>query len=328
MSIEFLQTEIIKNFGRVNVLVVGDVMLDRYWWGSVNRISPEAPVPVVKVENRTLSAGGAANVAANIRGLGAKPSLVGLIGDDEGGKELCGVLEKIDISSEHLVKLSNRETTVKTRIVAHHQHVVRIDDENIAPLNADESEQLKEKVLSLLDLTDVLLFSDYGKGSLQTELLKNLINAARVKNIPVLIDPKGRDYFRYEGATLLTPNRKEALYASGLDINEPHDINEIGKELLAKLNVDSLLITLGEDGMALFQRDEMPLHLSAMAREVYDVTGAGDTVIATLSAAIGAGADFPDAAELANIAAGIVVEQVGTTAIDLESLTGSRGVGE
>lgn len=304
----------------VKVLVVGDVMLDRYWWGSVNRISPEAPVPVVKLDKRTLSAGGAANVAANIAGLGAKPLLVGIIGDDEGGKELCQVMERINVSTEHLIKFAGRPTTVKTRIVAHHQHVVRIDDENVSPLNHDEITYLKENVLSLLSATDVLLLSDYAKGTLSQEFLKDIISAAKEKNIPVVVDPKGRDYSRYMNATLLTPNRNEALHASGLDINEPHDINEIGKELLAKLQVDSLLVTLGEDGMALFRRDESPLHLSAMAREVYDVTGAGDTVIATLGVAIGAGAKLADAAQLANVAAGIVVEQVGTTAIELETL--------
>ena len=151
-------------------------------------------------------------------------------------------------------------------------------------------------------------------------MLTELIDAAKAWNIPVLVDPKGRDYQRYEGASVLTPNRKEALHASGLDLNEPHDINEIGKELLANLRVDSLLVTLGEDGMALFRRDESPLHLEAMARKVYDVTGAGDTVIATLSVALGAGVNLPDAAKLANVAAGIVVEQVGTTAIDIETL--------
>lgn len=317
---ETLNIQILEKFCDVNVLVVGDVMLDRYWWGSVNRISPEAPVPVVKLDNRTLSAGGAANVAANIIGLGAKPLLVGIIGDDDGGRELCDVLKKINISSEYLVKLSERPTTVKTRIVAHHQHVVRIDDENVSPLSADEINNLKEHVLSLLSSVDVLLFSDYAKGALSPELLKDLIEAAREKNIPVIVDPKGRDYNRYQGATLLTPNRKEALYASGLDITEPHDIEEIGKELLSNLKVDSLLVTLGEDGMVLFRLDDSPLHLSAMAREVYDVTGAGDTVIATLSAAIGAGASLAESAKLANIAAGIVVEQVGTTAIDLETL--------
>jgi D-beta-D-heptose 7-phosphate kinase/D-beta-D-heptose 1-phosphate adenosyltransferase len=311
---------LIEKFNNVKVLVVGDVMLDRYWWGSVSRISPEAPVPVVRLENRTLSVGGAANVAANIVGLGATALLVGLVGDDDGGRELSEELEKIKISPGHLIKLSNRPTTVKTRIVAHHQHIVRIDDENVSPLSADEIYSLKEHALNLLASIDVLLLSDYAKGTITQELLTVLIETAKAWNIPVLIDPKGRDYKRYEGASVLTPNRKEALNASGLDLNEPHDINEIGRELLANLRVNSLLVTLGEDGMALFRRDESPLHLEAVARDVYDVTGAGDTVIATLSVAIGAGANLPDAARLANIAAGIVVEQVGTTAIDLETL--------
>lgn len=315
-----LMISFVEKFSDVKVLVIGDVMLDRYWWGSVSRISPEAPVPVVKLEKRTLSAGGAANVAANLQSLGAKPFLVGLIGDDDGARELCDVLEEINVSSKHLVKFSKRPTTVKTRIVAHHQHVVRIDDENITPLNQDETSHIKEHILSLLSSTDVLLLSDYAKGALSQEVLKEIIETARAKNIPVLVDPKGRDYTRYEGATLLTPNRKEALYASGLDVNEPHDINEIGKELLANLRIDSLLITLGEDGMALFQQDEEPFYLPAIAREVYDVTGAGDTVIATLGLAIGAGTGIKNAVVLANIAAGLAVEKVGTVAVTNEQL--------
>jgi len=311
---------LLEKFNGVKILVVGDVMLDRYWWGSVTRISPEAPVPVVKLENRTLSAGGAANVSANIAGLGATSLLVGLIGDDEGARELENALREIGVSHEHLLKLQTRPTTVKTRIVAHHQHVVRIDDENVSTLDKEQNEKLKNHVLELLSSADILLLSDYAKGTLSVELLKDLIGTARAKNIPVLVDPKGRDYKRYEGATLLTPNRKEALNASGLDVNEPHDINEIGAQLLSDLSIDSLLITLGEDGMALFVRGEEPFHLPAMAREVYDVTGAGDTVIAVLGVALGAGASLRESANLANIAAGIVVEQVGTTAIEIKTL--------
>jgi D-beta-D-heptose 7-phosphate kinase/D-beta-D-heptose 1-phosphate adenosyltransferase len=320
VDFEHHPSEIAKRFVDARVLVVGDVMLDRYWWGTVNRISPEAPVPVVKLERQTLAAGGAANVAANIAGLGATPLLVGLIGDDEGGRELAGVLKRINVAPDYLVKSLSRPTTVKTRIVAHHQQVVRIDDENVSTPNEEQSRRLEEHILKLLPTVKAILFSDYAKGALQVDMISRLIAKTRELGISVLVDPKGRDYKRYAGASLLTPNRKEAMQASGLDQNEPHDINEIGEKLLSELKIEALLITLGEDGMALFRFGKEPLRLPAMARAVYDVTGAGDTVIATLGVAVAAGASLPDAAKLANIAAGLVVEQIGTTAIDLDVL--------
>lgn len=312
--------EIIDSFHRVVVLVVGDVMLDRYWWGSVDRISPEAPVPVVRLERSTRACGGAANVAANIAGLSARPLLVGLIGDDEGGRELPGVLDEAGVSPEYLCRLEGRATTLKTRIVAHSQHVVRIDHENATPVSETEAQEIAAKIIELMPSAHVVLLSDYAKGLLGKSLLREVIEEARRLKMPVLVDPKGRDYGRYAGATMLTPNRFEAAQVCGMDASDQAAIEAAGAQLLTQLGVEALLITQGEDGMTLFRVNEEPLHLSALARDVYDVTGAGDTVISTLSLALGAGADLAAAARLANMAARLAVEQVGTTIITLEML--------
>ena len=304
----------------VKPLVVGDVMLDRYWWGRAQRISPEAPVPVVLLQNSTTAAGGAANVAVNIAGLGARPQLVGLIGNDEAAAELLAVLAAQGVDAGACVTVEGRPTTVKTRIVAQGQHIARLDQEDTAAIDIAQAANVATQIIALLPQADVIIFSDYGKGFLTPELLQTVIAAARRLQIPVLVDPKGREYGRYAGATLLTPNRKEAAQAAGFDENEPDVATRAGRQLLETLAIDGLLITQGEDGMTLFRRNHAPEHLTARARAVYDVTGAGDTVIATLALALGAGADWLSAAHLANTAAGLVVEQVGTTAITLEHL--------
>lgn len=313
-------TGIIDSFDRVSVLVVGDVMLDRYWWGTVNRISPEAPVPVVGLERSTLSAGGAANVAANVAGMMARAVLVGLVGNDEGGLELPNVLRSVGVAPDELCTIEGRATTVKTRIVAHSQHIVRIDHEDVTAISEEWASQLSERICSLLANVNVLVLSDYAKGTLSPALLKRVIAEAKGAGIPILVDPKGKDYSRYDGATLITPNRFEAADVCGLEPSEAGSTDRAGAKLLSDLNIDACLITQGEDGMTLFRRDRAPLHLDAMARDVYDVTGAGDTVISTLGVALGAGADLEMAATLANMAAGVAVEQVGTTIVTSELL--------
>lgn len=311
---------LLRRFGGVSALVVGDVMLDRYWWGNVDRISPEAPVPVVRLTQSSLVAGGAANVAANIAGLGARPWLVGVAGDDEGGAQLPGALKDANVDAEHLIRTPGRPTTVKTRVVAHQQHVVRVDLEDSRPISDSCAGELATTAERLLSDAQVLVLSDYAKGVLTPELLDRLIAHARELRLPVLIDPKGRDYERYAGATLLTPNRTEAALAVGLDPHEPSVVRRAGEIIIENLRIDALLITEGEDGMTLFERDRAPVHLDASARQVYDVTGAGDTVIATLSVALGAGADLLTAAMIANVAAGLAVQQVGTTTVSLDQL--------
>ena len=296
-------------------------MLDRYWWGSVSRISPEAPVPVVQLEKTSLVPGGAANVAVNVAALGANPRMIGVIGDDTEGKYLAATLAKSSISTDLLLALEDRPTTVKTRIVAHNQHVVRIDNEKTNFLQAEQEETLWRTIENELDKTDLILISDYAKGLLSKSLLLRLITKAKENNKYILIDPKGKDYTKYAGATLLTPNRREAWEACNFEENQAvDDIKIAGETLISQLGLEALLITQGEHGMTLFQNGEKPFHFQTKARTVYDVTGAGDTVIATLAVALAAGANLLQAAELSNISAGLVVEEVGTTTINQKKL--------
>lgn len=313
MSLEI--ENLLEKFKNVKVLVVGDVMLDRYWWGSVTRISPEAPVPVVNLQKTTVAVGGAGNVAANIKGLNATPYLVGIIGNDEDGKNLKKSLEEANISSEYLFAVNDRPTIVKTRIVAQQQQIARIDQERVSNLTSADEEILWEKLSVLLEKVDIVVISDYDKGLLSEKLLMRLITTGKSLNKKILVDPKGKDYLKYKNATLLTPNRKEAIEAS-----HKNKVNEAGNELMKKLTLDSLLITQGEDGMTIFQDNQENLHLPALARHVYDVTGAGDTVIATLAVALGSGEELVNSAKLANIAAGFVVEELGTTIITSDKL--------
>jgi rfaE bifunctional protein kinase chain/domain len=313
--------ELIARFSKVKILIIGDVMLDRYWWGSVSRISPEAPVPVVQLEKTSLAPGGAANVAVNVAALGAIPCLVGVVGDDDEGRYLSAALDKSNISSDLLLTLKERPTTVKTRIVAHNQHVVRIDNEKTNFLTADEDEKLWLSIENELHKSDLILISDYAKGLLSKSLLTRLITKAKENNKHVLVDPKGKDYTKYTGATLLTPNRREAIEACHFEEHQvAEDITIAGETLISELNLEALLITQGENGMTLFQKSEKSVHFQTKARTVYDVTGAGDTVIATLAVALAAGANLLQAAELSNISAGLVVEEVGTTTINQEKL--------
>ena len=313
--------ELIARFSKVKILIIGDVMLDRYWWGSVSRISPEAPVPVVQLEKTSLAPGGAANVAVNIAALGAAPHLIGVVGDDDEGKFLSEILNKSNISPDLLLKLKERPTTVKTRIVAHNQHVVRIDNEKTNFLESEQEETLWRSIENELNKVDLVVISDYAKGLLSRSLLLRLITMARANNKHILIDPKGKDYTKYAGATLLTPNRREAREACNFEDQQViDDVAAAGKTLISELGLEALLITQGENGMTLFQNGEKPIHFQTKARTVYDVTGAGDTVIAALAVAMAAGANLLQAAELSNISAGLVVEEVGTTTISQEKL--------
>ncbi len=295
-------------------------MLDQYWWGSVERISPEAPVPVVRLQKKSLVVGGAANVAANVAGLGAEPILIGAVGNDDESELLNPLLEKLNISAKNLIKLKNRPTTVKTRIVAHNQHVVRIDQENNIDLDEKQQEKIWLKFEKNLNGSDVIILSDYAKGVLTEEFTARLITKALNNNKIVLVDPKGKDYKKYSGAFLLTPNRIEAAQSCNFPIGDQDVVEKAGRMLIHDLSFDSVLITQGENGMTLFRKNQQSFHLDALARKVYDVTGAGDTVIAVLGVAIAAGADLEEAAQIANISAGIVVEEIGTTSITLEKL--------
>lgn len=308
-----------KAFKKCKVMVVGDLMLDRYWWGTVNRISPEAPVPVVKLESISHTAGGAANVAANVAGLGAEPLLIGAIGKDPESQLLVDQLNSLKIKSSYLTA-TERPTSIKTRVVAHSQHVVRVDREKSSPIDQALEAAVSETVRRALAEVDTVVLSDYAKGTLTNTVLETTIKAAAERGIPVLVDPKGKDFSKYKGASLITPNRREALEACRFDDSEPDAVTMAGDQLIRDLDLDAIVITEGERGMTLFEKDKAPVTLKASALEIYDVTGAGDTVIACLAVALAAGLPRYEAVRLANLAAGLVVEQVGTTAISIDML--------
>jgi rfaE bifunctional protein kinase chain/domain len=310
-----------NDFSKVKILVIGDIMLDQYWWGRVSRISPEAPVPVVKLERTSLALGGAANVAANVAGLGATPLLVGIVGTDAEADLLVGTLSGLGVSPEHLVRLDKRPTTVKTRIIAHSQQVVRVDSEIANEIDENEEAAVWGVIERLISDVDLVIVSDYAKGVVTDRLLQRLFDAAHRSGKMVFVDPKGKQYSKYSGAALLTPNLKEAADAAAVDEGRGDLVEHAGERLLNELGLEMLLITQGEGGMTLFRRDAAPEHLPAVAKEIYDVTGAGDTVIACLGVAMAAGYGFVEAARIANAAAGLVVEQVGTTFITAERLS-------
>ena len=308
------------NFENIRILVVGDVMLDRYWWGDVNRISPEAPVPIIRLNRSTLVAGGAANVAANVAGLGAVPVLVGCIGQDGEAESLVRLLEDQSISAQHLIKADNRPTTVKTRIIAHSQQVARVDHEVADRISASDESKLIDVILGQISQVNAIVISDYAKGVASEQIVERTILSAKQQGLPVIVDPKGKDYSKYRGATVLTPNRKEAAEACNIEESSSSAVAISGKKLLEDLGVDAVLITQGEEGMTVFSNGGEPVQFDAATRDVFDVTGAGDTVIATLAVGLAAGKSLASAAQLANAAAGVVVGHVGTTPIRLSDL--------
>ncbi|QKE64660.1 bifunctional D-glycero-beta-D-manno-heptose-7-phosphate kinase/D-glycero-beta-D-manno-heptose 1-phosphate adenylyltransferase HldE [Aquipseudomonas campi] len=300
-------------YDQATVLVVGDVMLDRYWHGGTSRISPEAPVPVVKVEQIEDRPGGAANVALNIAALGAPALLVGVTGRDEAAHSLTDSLHAAGVQA-HFQRIDEQPTIVKLRVMSRHQQLLRMDFEE--PFNTD-AEALAAEVDALLDGVKVLVLSDYGKGALKNH--QALVQLARGKGIPVLADPKGKDFSIYRGASLITPNLSEFEAIVGHCADEAELVSR-GAKLMLELELGALLVTRGEHGMTLLRPDHGPLHLPARAREVFDVTGAGDTVISTLAASLAAGEELPHAVALANLAAGIVVGKLGTAAISAPEL--------
>ena len=296
-------------FQNARLLVIGDVMLDRYWHGSASRVSPEAPVPVVKVANREDRPGGAGNVALNIAALGSAVRLVGVVGDDETGLELLSRLKAAGVYCDFL-QSEEKPTITKLRIISQHQQLIRLDFEKA--FEASDIIGLQDKAKSLVDDSQVMVLSDYGKGALQD--INDLIDLGRSRNIPIIVDPKGTDFTKYRGATLITPNLTEFEAVMGGSHNEEELVNK-GLRLVRELNLEAILITRGEHGMTLIRPDSPELHLPARAQEVFDVTGAGDTVISVLAASMAAGDGFADATALANLAAGLVVGKLGTAAI-------------
>jgi rfaE bifunctional protein kinase chain/domain/rfaE bifunctional protein nucleotidyltransferase chain/domain len=316
---------ILDSFRGRRVLVLGDVMLDRYWFGTVSRISPEAPVPIIKKRGNVFAPGGSANVAANIASLGGVPILVSAIGDDDAGRELRGLLEERGIGQEHLVVEPSRPTIVKTRIIAHNQQIVRVDEEETAQAASSILARIAETIGALLPSVDLLVISDYAKGLVLPDLAAQVIRMARDHRRRVIVDSKAADYSCYKGAYLLTPNRAEAAAAAGVPPNRPDSVILAGTRLIEALAVEAVLITQSEEGMTLFERGRDPVVFPTRARTVYDVTGAGDTVVATIGLALAAGATLAFTVELANLAAGIAVDQVGTSAITGDQLRRALG---
>ncbi len=310
----------LSDFKKVNALVIGDVMLDRYLWGRVSRISPEAPVPVVKVESRTYRLGGAANVAANLAALGCRVRLVGTKGADDCGETLSRLLTENRIEDHLLTLAPPRPTIVKTRVMSQRQQLVRLDEEETGTICAAEAKILLDRVLELIAEAGVVVLSDYGKGTLDDASCSTIIRSARERLLPTLVDPKGSDWARYNGATCITPNTAELELIAGKELVSEEMFMDAGRELIKGLQIDRLLVTRGPKGMALFAPNEPPLLIPTQARDVFDVSGAGDTVIATVAAGIATGMGWAQCAELANIAAGIVVGKVGTNPIRAEDL--------
>ena len=299
----------VPRFDTARILVVGDLMLDRYWHGDTNRISPEAPVPVVKVDNIEDSPGGAANVALNIAALGAACSLSGVIGEDTTGEILTQALQSAGIQCD-FQRSQSKPTITKLRVLSRHQQLIRLDfEENFTQ---QDTGQLANKISFLLKGADLVIFSDYQKGTLHD--IAGLIRMVRSAGIPILVDPKGEDFSKYKGATLLTPNLSEFEIIVGKCATEEELVNR-GQQLIKDLDLQALLVTRGEHGMSLIRPGEKGLHFPARARDVFDVTGAGDTVISVLAASMGTGLALPEAVALANIAAGIAVSKVGTIAV-------------
>ncbi len=302
------------------IAVVGDLMLDRYYWGSVARISPEAPVPVVEVESESTRLGGAANVANNVASLGGIPIMVGVIGNDEAGKAFQALARDGGFPLEGVLVDPARPTTVKTRVIAHHQHVVRVDKE----VKENVGEHIQEKVLDILrrhiGSLDAIIIEDYNKGVIVKNLIRELVEIALRSRKAITVDPKFNNFFEYKRVTVFKPNRKETEEALGVRLHDQQSVEQAGRTLIERLEPESVLLTLGENGMSLFERGGEATHVPTAARQIADVSGAGDTVISTLTMALAAGASIKEASSLANFAGGVVCGEAGIVPIDRDLL--------
>ncbi|MFO7557496.1 MAG: bifunctional D-glycero-beta-D-manno-heptose-7-phosphate kinase/D-glycero-beta-D-manno-heptose 1-phosphate adenylyltransferase HldE [Desulfobacterales bacterium] len=308
-------------FSSIHILVVGDIMLDRYHWGEVRRISPEGPVPVMHVLEKSEVLGGAGNVAANLAGLGCRTTVIGLIGKDTAGRHIQKMLDDRNIQG-CLVSNKLKSTITKTRIMAQGQQLIRLDEENPEPIGPKLSDRIFSEIEARLTGCQAVILSDYGKGIFQSPgLCRRIIDLCRKKNRPVLVDPKGTDWERYRNATAVTPNTSELKSVAGLTTNIPEkELKRVAKSIEKRFDLDWLLVTRGAKGMCLFGADGTFKKIPAVAREVFDVSGAGDTVIATVTAALATGFSFMEAAEIANSAAGIVVGKLGTQPVTAAEL--------
>jgi len=310
----------ISKFSDAKVMVIGDLILDEFVWGEVSRISPEAPVPVVWVKSESFMPGGAANVANNIASLGAKAYIAGVVGSDERAGILKEGLAEKGINIDGIITDDGRPTTLKTRVVANHQQVVRIDREKIEGISAGVLDNIIAYIRNIIDEMDAIIIEDYGKGVISARLLKEVLTVAKKKKKIITVDPKEEHFSYYRGVTAITPNHHEAAQAIGMKAKDSQSVLKIGKALLKKLNCEGVLITLGENGMQLFQKSGTVTHIPTVAQEVFDVSGAGDTVISAFTLALALGVDMKDAAYISNIAAGIVVGKVGIAVITQKEL--------
>lgn len=311
---------IISKFSKIKVLIIGDLILDEFLWGKVSRISPEAPVPVVWVQSESFMPGGASNVANNLHALGGKVYLAGVIGMDERGKILTEELTKKGIDIGGVVIDGERPTTLKTRVIAHHQQVVRIDKEKMETLGPGLIDQIVDYVKEIIRDIDAIIIEDYGKGVITPRLLEEVLRVAKRHKKIICVDPKEEHFHYYKGVTAITPNHHEAAQSAGIKVKDDDSLVKIGKVLLNKLRCEAVLITLGENGMQLFEKKGRITYIPTVAQDVFDVSGAGDTVIGAFTLALGAGASMPDAAYISNFAAGIVVGKVGIAVVTQEEL--------
>ncbi len=312
--------EIIDRFDRAKVLVVGDLMVDQFIWGKVSRISPEAPVPVVNVTSESLLLGGCANVLNNVFSMGGQVAVSGIVGSDPMGRWLVDALQQMKIDTAGVIVEEKRPTSIKTRIVAHNQQVVRFDKEDKSPVTNDSLNKIITYIQSIQDDLGAIIISDYNKGVFSEQLVREIRQITTRRGIILCIDPKQSDFTPYRGCDLLTPNRQETERALGREIEVGDDLIRKGASLLQDFGLKALLVTMGEDGMILFQNGGSVTHIPAVAREVFDVTGAGDTVIGVFALSVAAGATFTEAAVLANHAAGIAVGKIGTAPVRRDEL--------
>ncbi|TLT03575.1 D-glycero-beta-D-manno-heptose-7-phosphate kinase [Aliarcobacter cibarius] len=303
---------------KTNILVIGDLMIDHYLWGSCDRISPEAPVQVVNVKKESSVLGGAGNVINNLVALGSNVDVISVIGNDNVANELKSLLKNINVSTSNLVVENDRKTSKKSRLIASQQQVLRYDMESIDDINENSYKQIIQTLEKNINKYSSIILSDYGKGVLTTNLTKDIIKIANENNVKVLVDPKGKDYSKYKGSYTLTPNKKEAMEATNIDIKDESSLIEALKSLKTQCNLEVSLITLSEQGIAIFD-DELTIK-PTVAREVYDVTGAGDTVIASIAFALGNNLDIKDAIYFANLAAGVVVGKIGSATATLDEI--------
>ncbi len=312
--------QLILKFNKAKVLVVGDLILDEFIWGNVCRISPEAPVPVVWVDRENFMPGGASNVGANMTSLGGEVYLAGVVGNDSRGEVLQGLLRKKGVHCEGVIADPSRPTTQKTRVIAHRQQVVRIDRELVKPISDAVLEEIRGYIRETLPRVDALIIEDYGKGVIVPGLVQEAVKIAKKHNKIITVDPKETHFSYYRGVTTLTPNHHEASAAVGFKIKDEATLEKAGQMILKKLQSASFIITRGENGMAIFQPGKKTVKIPTVAREVFDVSGAGDTVISALTLGLAVGANILEAAIIANIAAGIVVGKVGVAVTNREEL--------